>query len=147
MSWLEEAQEIEDRQQLARMQIEMLQEQGVFCKDLSKDQFEKLSYAKHILDELVKSCDYLLTGNYPHPGEAFHSLEIYGTYRCLYAYDEGYLLFNGLEGVKLENIPILRLYINQRLVGVNISGETVVNYYEDYLDWVRERMSGLNFSF
>jgi hypothetical protein len=139
--------EYAERDRRAEFDIKYLIEKGLFSRELDIAEYTQLRYAYHIIDELVRAFEDIEAGKYVKPGEAFYSLEIFGLYRCFYCYQKGVLIFNNLSNLKANDLPIVRLYINGKLLGLSILGKPVMNYYHEYLDWVNKLGSGLNFHF
>jgi len=129
-----------------RLMVDQLRNAGILQGDLTETDYEYLCFASHVLDELGANMDRLLGGDYPKPGYALHSLEIYGLFQCLFAYEDGVLLLDALKGMDIDTIPLVRLYINRQIVGLAIFGKPVMDYCSDYLDWLQAER-GLNFSF
>ena len=119
-----------------------LNDSGIFCCELGGREYDELWTAYGIVDELVKVKDGLLGGDYPQVGEPLESLELHGLYRCYYRYAYGVEYVNYFRSFEFKEIPIVRLYINQRLVGLFILGRRVVDFYLPYVKWLQE--SGTN---
>jgi len=132
----------------AEQGIEMLQRRGILAEGLSEREYNHLRCAYHIIDELVCGFEDLEKGSYCKPGEALHRLEIYGLYQCFYSYQDGVLAWDQLNTEQGMREPVLRLYINGKLVGLSVLGRVVMNYYQEYLDWVAKiSTTGVIFNF
>ena len=128
--------------------MKYLLENHIFHVELDSAQYAQLRHSYHIIDELVAATRDFKEGNYPRPGETYLSLEIFGLFRCFYRHEQGVTLINELDSPIIRDSPIVRLYINRKLVGLSILGKPVINYYDQYLEWVNESEDrGLNFPF
>lgn len=136
-----------DSDRRAEFDINYLIRKGLFLRELDIAEYTQLRYAYHIIDELVKASEDVEQGQYPKPGDSFHSLEIFGLYRCFYSYQDGLVIINNLSNLKVNDLPIVRLYINGKLVGLSVLGKPLMDYYREYLDWVNRMGSSLNFHF
>lgn len=145
--------DIEDEEQSALERkaeegMRYLLENGVFHVELDSAQYFLLRYSYDIINELVLATKDFREGNYPKPGETYLSLEIFGSYKCFYRHEQGVTFINELDSPIIKDAPIVRLYINRKLVGLSILGKPVINYYDQYLEWfIKNVNSGLNFTF
>jgi len=113
-----------------------LMECGIFNDNFGVRECEQLRMAYSVIAELEEVKDSLLTKDYPHPGDAFTSLELHGLFRCYYRYNYGVEYINYFRFINFHTVPVMRLYINEKLVGLFIFGQCVMDFYREYIKWL-----------